>query len=246
MESQVNIKKNKLVPAPPSSSPNTGHGKYISPKTTKIFNANNSSNRTQKYLNSKSEPTDSMNSLNSIDSSTSSLIRKYGIEDSNECLYEIQGLEPSPGTTYHQIVVYSPLSNPKSRAQVARKEGAVVLREWPRMRYSQKYSRDAGPNPAEVSYSYEEFLDFVDELPKGKTDVELKKEKLCAIKECSPSKSIEQKLNWVQSNQTYTSNLRDKIIHIFGEQRFYEIVRCVLHEIDIKNGINVDDDDAFY
>jgi len=45
---------------------------------------------------------------------------------------------------------------------MARKNGAVVLREWPRMRYSQKYSRDAGPNPAEISHSYEEFLEIVD------------------------------------------------------------------------------------
>jgi len=30
------------------------------------------------------------------------------------------------------------------------------------MRYSQKYSREAGPNPSETSYSYEEFLDIVD------------------------------------------------------------------------------------
>eukprot|EP00833_Pecoramyces_ruminatium_P015685 jgi/Orpsp1_1/1189717/evm.model.d7180000073938.1 len=246
MQDQTSIKRSLLKPAPPTSSPNTAHGKYISPKTTKILNSNanhhsstiTSSGRTTKYLNTRGTTTNqTSSSSDSPNSSNSSLYKpKLAKENSNECLFEIQGLEPSPGTTYHQIVVYGPLDNPKSKQQMARKNGAVVLREWPRMRYSQKYSRDAGPNPSEVSHSYEEFLEIVDELPKGKTAMELKKEKLCAIKECSPTKSDQQKMNWVQSNQSYTSNTRDKIIHIFGEQKFHEIVRCVLKGMDINNG----------
>jgi len=234
--------KTLLKPAPPASSPNA-NGNYISPKTTKILNNNinnNTVNRTPKYLNSKSSSNSSNNisSNTNITSSVASLIKKIGKENSSECLFEIQGLEPSPGTTYHQIVVYAPLDNPRSKAQKARKNGAVVLREWPRMRYSQKYSRDAGPNPAEVSFPYEEFLELVEEnflLKETSKEQSMPDSKKDNGVEVSPKKSDQQKIDWVQSNQTYSSNLRDKIIHIFGEQKFREIVNCVVDGIEINN-----------
>ncbi|ORX41314.1 hypothetical protein BCR36DRAFT_588097 [Piromyces finnis] len=232
MQDNTNIKRTLLKPAPPTSSPNTS--KYISPKTTKIYNSHASS--TGRYLNARGTTTTSnTSSLNSLTSSTSSLNKpKIEKENSVECLFEIQGLEPAPGTTYHQIVVYAPLDNPKSKAQIARKNGAVVLREWPRMRYSQKYSRDAGPNPSEVIHPYEEFLEIVDELTKEKSELEIKKEKLRAIQEISTKKSDQQKLDWVNNNQSFSSNLRDKIIHIFGEEKFYEIVNCTKKGIDMN------------
>jgi hypothetical protein len=218
-----------LKPAPPASSPNA-HGKYISPKTTKILNNNinnNTINRTTKYLNTKSTTNSNNNISSNISDSKHSSISSLDKpiikrENSSEYLFEIQGLEPSPGTTYHQIVVYAPLDNPKSKAQKARKNGAVVLREWPRMRYSQKYSRDAGPNPAEISFPYEEFLELVDEkflleTNKEQSMSDSKKEKLHVTDEISPTKSNQQKMDWVQNNQSYSSNIRDKIIHIFGE-----------------------------
>jgi len=62
-----------------------------------------------------------------------------------------------------------------------------------------------------------------------------KKEKLHVTDEISPTKSNQQKMDWVQNNQSYSSNIRDKIIHIFGEQKFHEIVNCVVDGIDINN-----------
>ncbi|ORX80008.1 hypothetical protein BCR32DRAFT_269124 [Anaeromyces robustus] len=244
MQDQSNVKRSILQPAPPTSSPNTS--KYISPKTTKILNSSNNNNNTRSNASNRylSRGTTDTESYSSLTSSTSSLDKpRLPKEDSIECLFEIQGLEPSPGTTYHQIVVYAPLENPKSRAQIERKNGAVVLREWPRLRYSQKYSRDAGPNPAEIKHSYEEFLEIVDELPKEKSEMDIKKEKLCAIKECSSKKSDQQKLDWVSNNQTYIANTRDKIIHIFGEDKFREIVACTKKGMAMNNGTYNDDED---
>jgi len=225
MQTNANAKRSVLKPAPPTSSPNTANGKYISPKTTKILNNNANHNTTSSEKNLSSRGS----SQSSIDKPT------LAKEDSTECLFEIQGLEPAPGTTYHQIVVYAPLENPKSKNQMARKNGAVVLREWPRLRYSQKYSRDAGPNPAEISFTYDEFLEIVDELQKGRSETELRREKLRAIEECSSKISNQLKMDWVQSNQTFSSNTKDKIINIFGEQKFREIVDCVKKGIDINN-----------
>jgi hypothetical protein len=237
MKDKYNAKRSVLKPAPPTSSPNTAHGKYISPKTTKILN------NSGRYLNGK----DSSISNSSTTSSTSSLHKpNIAKENSSECLFEIQGIEPAPGTTYHQIVVYAPLKNPKSKIQIERKNGAVVLRAWPRMRYSQKYSREAGPNPSETSYSYEEFLDIVDELHNTQNDMKLNKEKLRAIKDCSPSVSDKEKLNWVQNNQSYTSNTRDSIIHIFGEQKFHEIVNWAKKGIDMNDDINDENESKDY
>ena len=42
-------------------------------------------------------------------------------------------------------------------------------------------------------------------------------------------------MDWIQSNQAYSSNTKDKIINIFGEQNFREIVACVKKGIDINN-----------
>ena len=71
--------------------------------------------------------------------------------------------------------------------------------------------------------------------------MDIKKEKLRAIKECSPQKSDQQKLDWVHNNQSYTSNTRDKIIRIFGEEKFYEIIDCVKKGIDINNEMKNDE-----
>ena len=86
MQDNSNVKRSLLKPAPPTSSPNTSNGKYISPKTTKILNNNASHNAasTGKYLNTRSSNTSSNNT--SLTDLEKPVIAK---EDSVECLFEV-------------------------------------------------------------------------------------------------------------------------------------------------------------
>lgn len=58
-------------------------------------------------------------------------------------LFETQQIAPSPGTTYYQLVV---------------EQGQVVLNDWPRQRFSQKWSRDGALNPGKNVYTFKEFI----------------------------------------------------------------------------------------
>ncbi|KAJ3031495.1 UNVERIFIED_CONTAM: hypothetical protein HDU68_003436 [Siphonaria sp. JEL0065] len=62
-------------------------------------------------------------------------------------LFETQQMMPSPGTTYFQLVVQN---------------DRVLLRDWPRQRYSQKWTRDGGLNPGEKVYNTRFFIDGED------------------------------------------------------------------------------------
>jgi len=91
METNANVKRSLLKPAPPTSSPNTANGKYISPKTTKILNNNANHNTTSSEKN-----------ISSRGSSQSSLDKpNIAKEDSTECLFEIQGVSPSRKKIYY-------------------------------------------------------------------------------------------------------------------------------------------------
>jgi hypothetical protein len=59
-------------------------------------------------------------------------------------LFEIQGLAPSPNNTFYQLVV---------------QESEVVLNEWPRMRLSQRWTRNGGMNPQAKTVTAQEYLD---------------------------------------------------------------------------------------
>ncbi|KAI9326117.1 hypothetical protein BDR26DRAFT_150219 [Obelidium mucronatum] len=80
------------------------------------------------------------NGANSTASSTATLTRR-------STLFETQQMMPSPGTTYFQLVVQS---------------DRVLLRDWPRQRYSQKWTRDGGLNPGEKVYNTRYFIDGED------------------------------------------------------------------------------------
>ncbi|KAJ3391004.1 hypothetical protein HDU84_006676 [Entophlyctis sp. JEL0112] len=62
-------------------------------------------------------------------------------------LFETQQIMPAPGTTYYQLVIES---------------DRVLLRDWPRQRYSQKWTRDGALNPGQKVIKTEDFID--DEL----------------------------------------------------------------------------------
>lgn len=59
-------------------------------------------------------------------------------------LFETQQMMPSPGTTYFQLSVQS---------------DRVVLRDWPRQRFSQRWSRNGLLNPGQQITTLKEFVD---------------------------------------------------------------------------------------
>ncbi|TPX32327.1 hypothetical protein SmJEL517_g04502 [Synchytrium microbalum] len=61
------------------------------------------------------------------------------------CIFESQMMSPSPGTTYFQVAVMAD-------------EGKVILRDWPRQRFSQKWTRDGALNPGQISETCENFV----------------------------------------------------------------------------------------
>ncbi|KAJ3114746.1 hypothetical protein HK100_001565 [Physocladia obscura] len=58
-------------------------------------------------------------------------------------LFETQQIMPSPGTTYFQLVIET---------------DRVLLRDWPRQRFSQKWTRDGSLNPGQKIIKIEDFL----------------------------------------------------------------------------------------
>ncbi|KAI8617092.1 hypothetical protein BC830DRAFT_1115279 [Chytriomyces sp. MP71] len=60
-----------------------------------------------------------------------------------DIVFETQQIMPAPGTTYFQLVVES---------------DRVLLRDWPRQRYSQKWTRNGGLNPGQKIISLESFI----------------------------------------------------------------------------------------
>jgi hypothetical protein len=98
-------------------------------------------------------------------------------KDSNELkpVIEFQELAPSPNATYFHLAVY-----PYKPTRIARKpsvkrqkpdekslilkrdqmkQGCVVVRDWPRKRMSQVWTRDSMVNPNETTISFQEFID---------------------------------------------------------------------------------------
>ncbi|KAI8814368.1 hypothetical protein BJ742DRAFT_787276 [Cladochytrium replicatum] len=61
----------------------------------------------------------------------------------HKTLFETQQIAPSPSLTYFQLVV---------------QEDRVLLRDWPRQRLSQKWTRSGTMNPGTTELSFEEFL----------------------------------------------------------------------------------------
>ncbi|KAJ1531139.1 hypothetical protein HK096_008048, partial [Nowakowskiella sp. JEL0078] len=60
-------------------------------------------------------------------------------------LFSTQQVAPAPGTTYYQLVV--------------QEKDSILLRDWPKQRMSQKWTRDGALNPGQVEITYSEFLD---------------------------------------------------------------------------------------
>ncbi|TPX50308.1 hypothetical protein SeMB42_g02285 [Synchytrium endobioticum] len=61
------------------------------------------------------------------------------------CIFESQMMSPAPGTTYFQVAVMAD-------------EGKVILRDWPRQRFSQKWTRDGALNPSQVTETCDNFV----------------------------------------------------------------------------------------
>ncbi|KAI8853992.1 hypothetical protein BC829DRAFT_413301 [Chytridium lagenaria] len=59
--------------------------------------------------------------------------------------YETQTMMPAPGQTYFQLVI--------------QEGGTILLRDWPRQRLSQKWTRDGTLNPGSTQITLSEFLD---------------------------------------------------------------------------------------
>ncbi|KAJ3327664.1 hypothetical protein HDU76_011367 [Blyttiomyces sp. JEL0837] len=74
--------------------------------------------------------------MDSASSSTSSL--------NPNTLFESQQIMPAPGQTYFQIAV---------------EKKRVILRDWPRQRLSQKWTRDGNLNPGQLVISLKDFVD---------------------------------------------------------------------------------------
>ncbi|KAJ3396978.1 hypothetical protein HDU92_001269 [Lobulomyces angularis] len=88
---------------------------------------------------SRTSTTSSKNSNQSDNDNESnkSYVSKY--------LFETQQIAPAPGTTYFQLVV--------------KDENEVLLRDWPRQRFSQKWTRNGQLNPGEVKVKIGDFVD---------------------------------------------------------------------------------------
>ncbi|KAJ3090817.1 hypothetical protein HK102_002560 [Quaeritorhiza haematococci] len=62
----------------------------------------------------------------------------------HDTIFETQTIAPAPGTTYYQLAVLT--------------GDRIVLRDWPRQRMSQKWTRDGALNPGQTAFTYEDFL----------------------------------------------------------------------------------------
>ncbi|KAJ3365904.1 hypothetical protein GGF31_008184 [Allomyces arbusculus] len=65
--------------------------------------------------------------------------------DKSPVLFECQALAPSPGQTFYHVTV-------------ERDQARVVLRDWPRLRYSQAMAKQS-VQPGQVVESFQEYLD---------------------------------------------------------------------------------------
>ncbi|KAJ3154130.1 hypothetical protein HK101_001685 [Irineochytrium annulatum] len=65
--------------------------------------------------------------------------------------YETQQISPAPGQTHFQLAIELPRSNPTAPR--------VVLRDWPRQRMSQRWTRGGSLNPGQTTMTMAEFLD---------------------------------------------------------------------------------------
>ncbi|KAJ3298481.1 hypothetical protein BCR33DRAFT_781981 [Rhizoclosmatium globosum] len=77
----------------------------------------------------------------------SSVLERDSVVKRRKNLWETQQIMPAPGTTYFQLVVQS---------------DRVLLRDWPRQRFSQKWTRDGGLNPGEKVFKTQYFIDGED------------------------------------------------------------------------------------
>ena len=86
---------------------------------------------------------------------------------STQASWEIQAMARSPSQTFYHLGVYL-------KADKSAPKAILILRDWPRKRYSQHWSRDSAMNPGEKVITFEEFQrgDYKQELTSifGATD----------------------------------------------------------------------------
>ncbi|KAJ3062715.1 hypothetical protein HDU98_001425 [Podochytrium sp. JEL0797] len=151
----------RIVPTPPQSSPLSRNLRARSPSAVSTFWGEDMQSMSPRKTTAPTESTTS---------STATLKPEWMVEQEKvnikdwysqnakterdaavkrrTTLFESQQIMPSPGQTYFQLVVQS---------------DRVLLRDWPRQRYSQKWTRDGGLNPGEKVYTISNFLRGEDE-----------------------------------------------------------------------------------
>ncbi|TPX61202.1 hypothetical protein PhCBS80983_g01294 [Powellomyces hirtus] len=82
----------------------------------------------------------------SSSSSTASLNNKHD----PDTLFETHRMAPAPSQTYWQLMVLS--------------DGHVVVRDWPRKRFSTKWTRDGEINPGEKKVPFDEMAEWEERI----------------------------------------------------------------------------------